>query len=50
MRANAGDFNEQVTIVGNWGSLPLGNLGDSIEKHPSKLSHLRGEEAKVFFH
>lgn len=48
MEANARYFNEQVTVVDNLGSLPLGNLDHSVEEHASKLPHLRIEEAGVF--
>ena len=35
--------NEQVIIVGSWGLIPQGQMGDLVE-YIAELSHLKGEE------
>ena len=35
--------NEQVIIVGSWGLIPQGQMGDLVE-YITELSHLKGEE------
>lgn len=41
VEASVGNVNEQVTAMGSWSSLPLGNLSEDVGEQVSKLSHLR---------
>lgn len=40
-------MNDQVTFVGNWGSILLGPLGD-CENPPLSILLLKGKEAGMF--